>query len=428
MPADSFANAFTYLKKNRSWLAIALVAFFMPFYHHWSELTIVLLFIILLTDSNTWKHFMNFTHNRLLYPFILLYLMYGLGMFYTANLNEGWSDMLTMFPLLLFPIFISTLDYSVSGKKNNVMLAFLGGCMAAGLICMGNAVYTWYATGINEFLYTNLSLFMHPSYFALYLNLALCYLYQRLIFGGDTGYFKTPVIISVLFFINLLILMLYSKAGILTAGIVQCTMLTVSIKKRKNAGKAIGIVLGLTLFCFLFYKVVPDNQERIMRSEQEVMTKPLNKASSESSSLRLLIWNSAKPLIKRTFLFGTGTGDVKDELVAVYKSNSIAVALEKELNAHNQFLQTLIAIGLPGLILLILSLASPFLFGVRTGNYLLSMFCFIMAFNFLFESMLERQAGAVFFAFFSSLLVIAGYSDKLADKSKFGNTNNDSVS
>ena len=395
------------LKKDRSWLAAALVAFFMPFYLNWSVFAILLFFIILLSDTNSWKQFRDYKLNRLLYPMALLYIIYIAGLVYTTNREEGWFNLQTKLPLLLFPLFLPLLDYSKSNKIYLVMLSFAAGCLLAGAICIAIALYTWIASGINHFFYVDFSIFMHPSYFALYLNLILCYIYQQLIFEDGVKYFKMPVIVFTLFFVNALILLLSSKAGIFTAALVQVVALIASFIRKKHSKRAIIIFLGTALFYFLFYKVIiPANQERIMNSGQAVMNTPLSNTATESSSVRLLIWKSSLPLVKKTFLFGVGTGDVREELMKAYKSNGITSAIQYGLNAHNQFLQTLLAIGLPGLILLLLSLLLPFLKGLRSKNYLLYMFPVIVGFNFLFESMLERQAGTVFFAFFGTLLIL----------------------
>ncbi len=401
------STIFKHLLTDRSWFAIALVALVMPFYFNWSVITIIILLLALISDLMSWKRLTNFTRTRMLFPMILLYVMYGIGILYSTDRAEGLGNLQTKLPLLLFPVFLSTIDYSKRENTAFVMLSFMTGCLLAGLICFCNAIYIWLTTGENHFFYIEFSIFMHPSYFALYLNFILCYIYQKLIFEDGVKYVKTPAAVFILFFINGLILMLSSKAGIFTAGLVQLIMLIASSIRRKKSRKVISIFLGVALFYFLFYKVIlPDGYERIAYSERIVMGKPILNTASESSSLRLLIWKSSLPLVKKSFLYGTGTGDVKNELLNAYKTNGITAAFEKELNAHNQFLQTVLAIGLPGLILLLFSLVLPFFEGIRKKKYLLYMFPLIMAFNLLFESMLERQAGVVFFAFFATLLIM----------------------
>ena len=72
----------------------------------------------------------------------------------------------------------------------------------------------------------------------------------------------------------------------------------------------------------------------------------------------------------------------------------------KKLNSHNQFLQTTIAIGLPGLIVLLLILGIPLFLFYRQSDFSAVIFVLLIVFNFLFESMLETQAGVIFFSFF----------------------------
>ena len=80
-------------------------------------------------------------------------------------------------------------------------------------------------------------------------------------------------------------------------------------------------------------------------------------------------------------------------------------ALEHKLNAHSQFLQTGIALGIPGLSALVAMLLVPL--SLRRNRFILFIsLTVIMTLNFLVESMLEVQAGVIFYAYFSSLLLI----------------------
>jgi O-antigen ligase len=99
-----------------------------------------------------------------------------------------------------------------------------------------------------------------------------------------------------------------------------------------------------------------------------------------------------------------GTGDVKDHLLEKYREKQLYNALGLELNAHNQYLQTMLALGIIGLLILLLNIVLPALYGMEMKHYLYLIFLILVAFNFLFESMLETQAGVVFYAFFNAYL------------------------
>ena len=117
-----------------------------------------------------------------------------------------------------------------------------------------------------------------------------------------------------------------------------------------------------------------------------------------------MIWWYSFEITNDNFLMGVGTGDVKDNLLDKYREKQMFNALGLELNAHNQYLQTTLALGILGLIILMVTLVLPALYGLEVKHYLYLIFLILIAFNFLFESMLETQAGVVFYAFFNTYL------------------------
>ena len=71
-----------------------------------------------------------------------------------------------------------------------------------------------------------------------------------------------------------------------------------------------------------------------------------------------------------------------------------------------QYLQTFATVGFFGLIILIYLLSHLFIVSIIKQDYIVAAFLFLIALSFLTESMLERQAGVVFFTFFYLLLVM----------------------
>ena len=133
-------------------------------------------------------------------------------------------------------------------------------------------------------------------------------------------------------------------------------------------------------------------------------TQSTNVNTQKSSAVRLLIWECAYNLFQEQPIFGYGNGDVNDKLNSKYEERGITLARSLSLNAHNQYLQTLLGTGMLGLILLGLILAIPFALSIKYKNYLYTMFVIIVSINFLPESMLETQAGTMFFGYFNSVL------------------------
>jgi hypothetical protein len=97
---------------------------------------------------------------------------------------------------------------------------------------------------------------------------------------------------------------------------------------------------------------------------------------------------------------------VKDELLKTYAKRGYVEPLKKKLNAHDQYLNTGVALGLGGMLLLVLMVIVPTVYAFGQGDVMLASFLLLNALNWTVESMLEVQAGTIFFAFFAWLLTL----------------------
>lgn len=133
----------------------------------------------------------------------------------------------------------------------------------------------------------------------------------------------------------------------------------------------------------------------------------------KSTAQRELIWDHSIQLIKQHPIFGVGLGDGNDELQAQYLEIGEMDMAYKKLNAHNQFFQTTIQLGLLGLLSLISIVVYPLLNPRNKSVFFITFLTVIIVIlNFLTESMLERQAGVIFLAFVSSLLIQLSKQEK----------------
>ena len=83
----------------------------------------------------------------------------------------------------------------------------------------------------------------------------------------------------------------------------------------------------------------------------------------------------------------------------------IRYAIDKEINAHNMFFETIISVGIIGLLLLLAYFVIPLVLWIKTKRFDMLYFSFLImiAFNMLFESVFEVQMGIIFFCFFNML-------------------------
>ena len=99
-----------------------------------------------------------------------------------------------------------------------------------------------------------------------------------------------------------------------------------------------------------------------------------------------------------------GTGDLKAELQKQYEQNGYMGAYEKRLDAHNQFLNTSVMLGVAGLVCLIWLFVFSLRFALMHNNYLLLGLTLLIAFSGLTESFLEVRSGIIFYLFFATFL------------------------
>lgn len=123
------------------------------------------------------------------------------------------------------------------------------------------------------------------------------------------------------------------------------------------------------------------------------------------TTLRMEIWEDALTVYKKSPLLGLGTGDVEQEMINQYQADNFQQAIAERLNPHNQFLQTGIAIGALGIILILAILFYPFTLR-KKKLYFGLLFCCISFIFFMTESVLDKQAGVISFSIFYCLFLL----------------------
>ena len=126
-----------------------------------------------------------------------------------------------------------------------------------------------------------------------------------------------------------------------------------------------------------------------------------------SATYRLAEWKGAFTVISEHRFFGTGVGDNRDGLIDAYEKLGFYVGVERRYNAHNQYLETWIASGLVGLLLL-LTLFGYWIYRlVRYGDFssLFALLFFMLCM--LTESMLERAWAVIFLALYFPVILFS---------------------
>jgi O-antigen ligase len=119
---------------------------------------------------------------------------------------------------------------------------------------------------------------------------------------------------------------------------------------------------------------------------------------------RLVVWTiSGQIIADHPFGIGLGNleGEMKQRLIQLKQDELV----EKNYNPHNQFLQMAAEIGIVGLIFFVCILFLIVRFALQRKDELLIFLVFSLILNCLFESMLQRQSGIVFYVMLMCAMV-----------------------
>lgn len=300
---------------------------------------------------------------------------------------------------LLLPYLVFCFNYPSQMMKRFV-ISFVSGCFFASVFLILRGLH-YAVNGQSEYLtYTDFSYFMHTAYFSMYLLLALIFIivFYPKWFSNSKSLLKVSVIFSLVFVST--IFMCASKMGIICLIIIAPILALYKFKF--TIKKTVFLLLGFILVIVFGIKLFPVSIERF-KSITNFNSSNIDKSSVESTAVRVLIWKEASTIFKNNLLYGVGVGKANLELSIAYKKNGLTGALEKSLNAHNQYLQTAVGLGLIGVLLLVGMIAFCIINTIKLKHIIIILFVIIITLNFLVESMLQTSAGVLFFMFFYSL-------------------------
>lgn len=390
-----------------------LLAFFIPLWKPlvpWIIGFITLFWFLEFDYKGKYRRLTRGAFRKYILSFGIFYLLHLIGLLYASNTGNGLFKLEVKLSLIIFPLVISTMRIWIFNQRNviNIFVAFILGCLLGTLINLEVAVEKYLLTFNSEvFYYKYVSFFHHPGYFSMYLTMAVAILIFFLLKKDEyrLGAWHLISFTTLIIYFSFFIILLSSKAGILSLMVVYFITIGYFVVLERRVVQ--GIVLLAIIFT-LFYtslRIFPYSLGRIITS-QEVLESADNIESSttEGTGERILIWSSAFEIIRGHFLLGVGTGDVEDHLLQKYREYNIREALRQHLNAHNQYLQTFIGLGIFGFLVLMFMLILPAYYALKHQSFLYFIFLIIMAVNLLVESMFETQAGVVFYAFFNAFL------------------------
>lgn len=377
---------------------------------HFFGLLVVIFFVYLI--FGIYQKRIAIKTSPIFYLFLIFYGLYAIGILFTNNLQLSFDYMEYKLSFVVFPILFS---FHLKGEKLRLDLIggmFIVGVVIATIIGLINSIVCYSESSVFTcFLTVIVSPIHHPTYFIVYLLFGV--IMSWIGWLKRWPFYKLNWIIPFTMLGLLLHILSLSLAGILFLLLLTfCVAVYFVYKKWGKLVALIGLIV-IPILGYLFITKVPQVEgeynnakwymDQYLKDPQAFIEN--TKYPMSGSEERLILWTVASGIVAEEPL-GVGTGNVDDAMTEQLNEIGQYELAEKGLNPHNQFLQTGIELGWLGILVLLSIIGYSIWLSRKYRSGLLLFLATSLAFNSLFESMLQRQSGIVFYTFWICLLVV----------------------
>jgi len=344
-----------------------------------------------------WRSFtVKNTFLLLAFTFLLWHLTTGFLQGFPA---VYWADFDTKIALFVYPLmFLALRKNFLNLKADTVLRLTILGTSAASLMTIITGISGFVSTGRSYMLSQTYVVMdqMHPSYYGLILCMGLWFICFNMMFKNRSTTFEYVTLILHV----VAIAMVSARSAILITGLTLVVLLGYWVYSKRWIPL---LVLTVLLVAGLTYSAQVQNS---FMNRFSVILSNDNSTAHKKSTVRLRVWEQSLEAISNAPITGYGPGEEQAKLNELYVKNEMDIALKQKLNAHNQYLQTGLASGLVGVLILISMLLYVSWMAFRAKNYPLFGLQLMFLLAFLFESVFELKAGVFHYAFFTSLLYL----------------------
>jgi len=340
------------------------------------------------------------------------YLILTLGLFYTSNPDEAAIDLVLKISLVLWPLGFASWPEPIIQYKSAILSVFAWSTVASAFALTVIGVSRWLeadADGSQLYQFMSIWDWLPNHYMAMYASFSV-FIFIHLFLQKQHSIWISLLGISVLIVLIALTSVRIQFAALPLGGLFFLFFQKTSgpLKKRLALLSALGFcaVVGIAV-------LVPSSRSRLAETFDELRS--INgMVESKQTNHRVYLWRYGADVIAENFWLGTGSGAANDALneklkdcpAKFWNGKRHYYLSEYQYNYHNAFLQHFATHGIIGFLIFVGIFVWPFFYRRHTINGLGAAFLAISAVSFFTESMLERQAGVLFFGFFYALLFV----------------------
>jgi len=330
--------------------------------------------------------------------FIAYFLCFSISLIYSENLMLGWQDLESKLALIILPPLILG-QKPLNKNQLKHLLTWYTNLMVLICVFMLALSFSAHYTLISNQALSSL-IGMHASYLSLYLAIAVFFCLSELLNRKQVA--KNAIVVVFLS----IVLVFLSARMVLMAMVLSLFFWFVFIqfnwKRLLFISSAVLIIITIG---WNIESVKSRFEEGLVGEEIKFQTIPKEQVTSAGGkAIRVAIWKCAKDVVAEHWLIGVGAGDVHEELQASYKRNEFQLAWQyNNYNSHNLFIETIIAVGISGVVILLILFSMLFYEFIRNKNILFFAFTSLFFLFSLIESSFNVQRGLVFLVLFSCL-------------------------
>jgi len=349
----------------------------------------------------------NLVRSPYAYGLAAYYLLILVSAWHGGNMHEYGTLIFMQLPLVLIPFGLYKADMFSARQRNIILGALVGAAVIAGIASFVN--YVIHSETINEQIKHSKPISIvtgvNHIYYSIILAFSAAILQWMLFVDRINDRLWRNLAIGGLVIIVFLLHTISARTG-LVCFYIEVGVSTIWITaRRKKVVPGLFIVAGMALLAFLSIKFAPSIKNRLDNTKVDIHQYTSGENINHYSiSQRLEALKIGYGVFKKNPLTGVGPANVQNAMYAEYALEKSQLEQDNRIKPHNQFLYTLVSLGIVGGLVLCFILFMPFVSGHAFKNYLLLMFLVVCLVAFQFEYMLERQVGITFFCLFYGII------------------------
>jgi O-antigen ligase len=408
--------------------AQVLVIVSLPFPLIVSSFAIVILSLVFLYSlfksasfrKETWS---SFSSNKLAQILVILFVVYALSTILHPIIDAGKTFRLSAIEkrlsFLFFPFLFANISKCDNKQIQILFNTYIIVIVSSTFIALLAGLFSTISSGsvyfydnekqvvFNNFMYHRLGSYvgMHAVYYAEYVLLAFIMWVSHSYAHFLNWSYKHRALAILLGLYLSGIMFLLQSAAILIILLVIIGLFTVYYLYKAKEMISMRMKLIVAAMGIAVVVILADRAVSKIGSKADFFTYDLSQPGGgewNGVNLRLAKWDVAILAIKDHWLIGVGPGNTTPTMDTYYEKIGFNYALQLHYNPHNQFLQTFLALGMIGFLILVAVFSIAIWYSLRKKDSVMFLFLISFLLFSMSESTLAVNKGIVFFSVFLS--------------------------